>query len=106
MKGQFPFNSQFVSEKEYKSPDPIVEYVETIETKSGKYSQQREVVKTLQSGEYIKTHPYKDESVYLGDLLEAGVNLNEVNTKIYEEDLTQKEILSMVEEQIDKNETK
>lgn len=103
MKGKSPFNAQFVTEKVDSAPDPIVDFLDTVETKSGKNSVKIEVPKNLSSSEYNKTHPLTNDEVSLQDLLDAGVSLKEVPTQIYEEDVTQKEILNMVETELEKH---
>lgn len=102
MKGKSPFNAQFVTEKVDSAPDPIVDFLDTVETKSGKSTLKIEVPKNLNSAEYNLTHPLTNDEVSLQDLLDAGVSLNEVPTKIYEEDVTQKDILNMVETELEK----
>jgi len=104
MKGRTPFHSQQVH-YEIEAPDPIVDYVDTEEVQTGtgkrKKVQKTEVVKSLKTSEYNKKFPLSQERFSLQDLIDAGVDLREVPTKIYEDDITQSEILEKVEKIID-----
>lgn len=104
MKGKTPFHSQQVH-YEVATPNPVVEYIETEEVQTGtgkrKKVRQTEVVKTLLTSEYNKKFPLSKERFGLQDLIDAGVSLREVPTKIYEDDITQSEILNQVEKIID-----
>lgn len=106
-KGNFPFHSQQVH-YEIECPDPVVEFIDTEEVSVGKGKKKSvkksEVLKSMKSSDYIKKNPLSTERFSLQDMIDAGVPLKEVPTAIYEDEMTQQQLLDMVESVIDKKE--
>lgn len=102
MKGDYPFNPQIVH-FELSNPNPVVEYLDHDENTSF------EVVRTVDNVVYNEKFPRSYEEYALQDLIDAGVPLKEVNTRLYETNdalsagITQSDLLSELESAINKN---